>query len=63
MGVHISKVRSTGLDKYIWTSTVKQLIVEIGNDKSNSFWLHHLRSSPPTSDVEELVLCHYLLYS
>ncbi|TRY82780.1 hypothetical protein DNTS_031985 [Danionella cerebrum] len=48
LGSGISKVRSMKLDSSIWSNELIELFLEVGNQRSNSFWVANL---PP---VEEL---------
>ncbi|XP_022079426.1 arf-GAP with Rho-GAP domain, ANK repeat and PH domain-containing protein 1-like isoform X2 [Acanthaster planci] len=42
LGVHLSKVRSLKMDTKVWTPALVQLIMDLGNDRSNAFWEAHL---------------------
>jgi hypothetical protein len=48
LGTHISKVRSISLDK--WTFNALQLLLTIGNERSNAVW----EASLPTAEEEDL---------
>ena len=38
LGVQLSKVRSLKMDTKVWTPGLVQLMIELGNRKSNRFW-------------------------
>uniref|UniRef100_A0A1X7TTF8 Uncharacterized protein n=2 Tax=Amphimedon queenslandica TaxID=400682 RepID=A0A1X7TTF8_AMPQE len=50
MGVHISKVRSVELDTEIWTDTLINLMVTIGNYSANLFWERHFKGERIPTD-------------
>jgi len=52
LGSHISKVRSLTLDK--WTENYIQLLITIGNKKSNSIWDNESASSIPINAPREI---------
>jgi hypothetical protein len=52
LGVHISKVRSAELDKSIWTDSLVDLMVALGNSTANRFWEHHLQQEKLDAEVE-----------
>ncbi|XP_046906421.1 arf-GAP with Rho-GAP domain, ANK repeat and PH domain-containing protein 1-like isoform X3 [Hypomesus transpacificus] len=56
LGQSVSKVRSLRMDEKVWTDSLVQVFVQLGNDRSNLFWASNVPPSEtirPSSNNEE----------